>query len=129
MTTRGTESWHQKAALSVALLGGLFCFVIADNGDRWAAFAGVVLALFTCLFALVMKGFAIRKNMDATLLTIGVTFFLRLLVVAGLVIVAAQYGHGMAATIGFFGAYFPMQIIEISYVLRSARALSAAVRS
>ncbi|MFL5320784.1 MAG: hypothetical protein ACJ790_14070 [Myxococcaceae bacterium] len=123
MTTRGPNSWHQKAATGVVLLGVAMSFAFAQGGARFAALSGVLLAGLTCAFALWMKGWAVRKGLDAAMLTIGATFGVRLFTAgAGVAVCGVAFAQAPAFVFGFFGAFFPLQVIEILFVLAAHKA-------
>ena len=86
--------------------------------DRWAAFVGVAEATFSGAAALSLKRWALQRSVRAALAMMAVVFGVRfLLVAAGLAYVKVKQGGVMAYVAGFFGVYFAVQGVEISYVL------------
>lgn len=114
--------------MGVVALGVVMSLVLGHGAARFSALSGVLLAGATSAFALWMKGWAVRKNLDAALLTMGATFGIRLFAAgAGVAVAAVAFQSAPSFVIGFFGAFFPLQVIEILYVLAVHK--TAALRS
>jgi hypothetical protein len=107
----------------VAVVGlALAAFLPKAPEARQSAFIGVVLAAATGVVALVLKRQAVRKDLKAAMKAVGVVFGLRAVgVVVGL-LWAVQTGLSPVAFVaGFFGTYFVLQWIEVSYVMAASR--------
>jgi hypothetical protein len=85
---------------------------------RLGAFLGVAIASLTGAVALPMKRRALGRSIEEALKVLGYVFAVRLVAVAlGLWFVIAKGAGPIAFTAGFFGEYFTLQWIEISYLL------------
>lgn len=92
----------------------------ASDAARTAAVAGVGLCAATGLLGLVFKPRA--KSLKAALLAVVVLFGLRALVATSGAVWASRLGGGaMPFVFGFFGTYFPLQWVEVSYLLAAAK--------
>lgn len=114
---------HAGLAAGVAVTGlALAAFLPKTAETRQSAFIGVVLAAATGVVALVLKRQAVRKDLKAAMKAVGVVFGLRAVgVVVGL-LWAVQTGLSPVAFVaGFFGTYFVLQWIEVSYVMAASR--------
>jgi hypothetical protein len=114
---------HAGLAAGVAGVGlALAAFLPKAPEARQSAFIGVVLAAATGVVALVLKRQAVRKDLKAAMKAVGVVFGLRAVgVVVGL-LWAVQTGLSPVAFVaGFFGTYFVLQWIEVSYVMAASR--------
>ncbi|MFY0526516.1 hypothetical protein ACN28I_26370 [Archangium gephyra] len=114
---------HAGLAAGVAGAGlALAAFLPKTSEARQSAFIGVVLAAATGVVALVLKRQAVRKDLKAAMKAVGVVFGLRAVgVVVGL-LWAVQTGLSPVAFVaGFFGTYFVLQWIEVSYVMAASR--------
>ncbi len=114
---------HAGLAAGVAVAGLVVAaFLPKAPESRQSAFIGVALAAVTGAVALVLKRRAVRKDLNAALKAVGVVFGLRAVgVVLGLLWVV-QTGLGPVAFVaGFFGTYFALQWIEVSYVMAASQ--------
>ncbi len=114
---------HAGLAAGVAVAGLVAAaFLPKAPESRQSAFIGVALAAVTGAVALVLKRRAVRKDLNAALKAVGVVFGLRAVgVVLGLLWVV-QTGLGPVAFVaGFFGTYFALQWIEVSYVMAASQ--------
>ncbi len=114
---------HAGLAAGVVVTGlALAAFLPKVAEARQAAFIGVALAAATGVVALVLKRRAVRKDLKAALKAVGVVFGLRAVgVVLGL-LWAVQTGLSAVAFVaGFFGTYFVLQWIEVSYVMAASQ--------
>lgn len=114
---------HAGLAAGVAVAGlAMAAFLPEAPESRQSAFIGVALAAVTGAVALVLKRRAVRKDLNAALKAVGVVFGLRAVgVVLGLLWVV-QTGLGPVAFVaGFFGTYFVLQWIEVSYVMAASQ--------
>jgi len=117
------RAWTWSAG-AVSAAGAALCLWLGGAG-RWAAFAGVLCAAGTYAFAVFMKGWAVRKHLDAAMLTLMATFGLRLMVAGSGVLACAASGHAEAFVAGFFGAFVPLQALEMGFVLAAHGAVKA----
>lgn len=104
-------------AVGAAVLAALWP---ASGAVRSVALAGVGACVVTGVFALLMKRRA--GSLNGALLAVVVVFGIRALVVtAGAALAAKRGGGAMPFVWGFFGTYFPMQWVEVSYLLSAAK--------
>ena len=83
---------------------------------------GVGLAVGTGAVGLWRKRRALRRDMAAALLVVAMVFGMRAVaVVVGLVWVVRHGWDPVAFVAGFFGTYFVLQWIELSYVMAASR--------
>ena len=92
--------------------------------DRLGAFVGVGAAVFSGALALPLKKRALNESVQAALKVMGMVFGVRLVLVAAGLWLTLRKGAGpVPFTLGFFGVYFALQWIEISYVLAEQKRL------
>lgn len=125
MSDKGAETFRKHAGLAVVVVAVglvLAAFLPREAESRQAAFIGVGLAAVTGAVALVLKRRAASRDLKDALKVVGVVFGLRAVgVVVGLLLVV-QAGLGAVAFVaGFFGTYFVLQWIEVSYVMAASR--------
>ncbi|WP_239470919.1 hypothetical protein [Archangium violaceum] len=100
----------------------LAAFLPREAEARQSAVIGVTLAAVTGVVSLVLKRRAVRKDLNAALKVVGVVFGLRAVgVVVGLLWVVQRGLGAVAFVAGFFGTYFVLQWIEVSYVMAASR--------
>lgn len=116
------SSWQLIGVGTVLVLGVLLSLLAGYISSA----VGVLLAVLTSLFALGLKGWAVKKGLDAALLVVGASFGVRLFTVGGALLVAHRFGATVPLVIGFFGAFAPLLVIEMAYVLRVHKALAPA---
>ncbi len=125
MKGQGSEAFrsHAGLALVVAVVGlALAAFLPRMAEERLAAVVGVALAAATGAVGLVLKRRAVRRDLTAAMKMVGVVFGMRAVgVVAGLVWVVTRGLSAVAFVAGFFGTYFVLQWIEVSYVMAASR--------
>lgn len=109
--------------LGVGALGLCGAYFLPRGAQgRLAAFVGVAEALVSGLVALALKKRALARSVQGALAVVGQVFLLRMaMVAAGLVFVARAQWGAVAFTLGFFGVYFPLQWIEVGYVLAETK--------
>jgi hypothetical protein len=115
---------HAGAAAGVAVGGLAAAYVLAQPGaQRQAALLGVGLAAASSAVALLLKRRAMGSaDLKSAMKVVGLVFGLRaVLVVVGLAISLKAGGSAVAFVLGFFGAYFALQCIELSYVVSATR--------
>lgn len=121
----GSDSfgWHSGLAAGVMAVGlVLAAFLPRAVESRQGALVGAGLSAATGVVALWLKRRAVRKDLKAALKVVGVAFGLRAVAVAVGLLVVVQRGLGAVAfVVGFFGVYFALQWIEISYVMAASR--------
>jgi hypothetical protein len=118
---KGRDPFFLYASL-VTLIGSLGVLVAyylpKDQLIRWGGFIGVSAAVFSGAVALPLKQRAVAKSLKAAMGVLGVVFGVRLvLLAAGLLFVRFRGYSPVAFVVGFFGVYFALQWVEISYVL------------
>lgn len=92
----------------------------ASGPTRAVAVAGVGACVLTGALALWLKRRA--GSLNGALLAVVVVFGLRALVAtAGAALAAGHGGGAMPFVWGFFGTYFPLQWVEVSYLLATAK--------
>jgi hypothetical protein len=114
---------HSAMVVAAGMLGLVGAYLLPRSpADRLPAFIGVAAAVFSGVVALSLKRRALKRSISAALLMLGVVFGLRMVLVAlGLLyVIRAQLGQ-LAFILGFFGVYFALQWIEISYVHAATR--------
>jgi hypothetical protein len=121
----GAETFRRHAGLAaVVAVVGLAVAALAPRVPeaRLAAVIGVALAAVTGAVGLVLKRRALRKDLNAALKVVGVVFGMRAVgVVVGLLWVVERGLGAVAFVAGFFGTYFALQWIEVSYVMAASR--------
>lgn len=120
MTASGSKPWVWSGT-AVSAVGAALCLLLGGAG-RWAALSGVLCSAGTFAFAVWMKGWAVRKSLDAAMLTLGATFGLRLIAAGGGTAAAFMVGHAEAFVAGFFGVFLPLMALEMGYVLSAGKA-------
>jgi hypothetical protein len=118
---RGKDPFFLYASL-VTLVGavGIFGAYYLPKGldVRLGAFVGVGSAVFSGAIALPLKQRAVARSLKAAMSVLGVVFGVRLVLLAAGLLFARFRGYSpVAFVVGFFGVYFVLQWIEISYVL------------
>ncbi len=107
-------------AMAVAMV--LAAFLPRAAEARQSALVGVVLAAVTGVVALVLKRRAVRRDLKAALKVVGMVFGMRAAgVVVGLLAVVDRGLSAVAFVAGFFGTYFVLQWIEVSYVMAASK--------
>jgi energy-converting hydrogenase Eha subunit C len=121
----GADTFRLHAGLSavVAVVGLAGAVLVPRVPEaRLAAVIGVTLAAVTGAVGLVLKRRALRKDLNAALKVVGVVFGMRAVgVVVGLLWVVERGLGAVAFVAGFFGTYFALQWIEVSYVMAASR--------
>jgi ammonia channel protein AmtB len=114
---------HALVAAGVAVVGMALAAVLPQAPeDRWSALWGTGLAALTGAVSLGLKRYAMRRNIQAALKVVGLVFGLRAVTVAAGVYVMVTRGPGpWGFVVGFFGVYFVLQWVEISYVSAASR--------
>ncbi|AGC41781.1 hypothetical protein MYSTI_00430 [Myxococcus stipitatus DSM 14675] len=89
---------------------------------RVSALWGVGLAAVTGVVALLLKRRAMKQDLKAALKVVGVVFGLRMVaVLVGLVGLVSRGMPPVPFVAGFFGVYFALQWIEVSYVMAASK--------
>ncbi len=114
---------HAMVAAGVAVVGVALAAALPQSPEhRWPALWGTGLAALTGAVSLGLKRRAVQRSLKAALKVVSLVFALRAVTVAaGLY---AMVTRGMGAwgfVVGFFGVYFVLQWVEISYVNAAAR--------
>ena len=111
--------FYLQLTLAVALAGVLAAVALAKGeSERFAALLGVCLSAASTPAALYLKRWAVERSLKASLSILGIVFAIRLILVSvGLMLVLWSKAGVVAFTIGFFGIYFLLQWVEISYLL------------
>lgn len=92
----------------------------AEGASRLAAAAGAALCGVTGMPALLLKQRA--RTLNGALLVVMTVFGVRAFAVMVGAMVAARWGGGVMPFVwGFFGTYFALQWVEISYLLAEAK--------
>ena len=111
---------HAGGAAGVVAVALVACVLLAPEGAAQnSALLGVGLAGLSSAVALGLKRRVVRSvDLGSAMKVVGVVFGLRAVLVAvGLVLALRQGGSAVAFVLGFFGAYFALQCIELSYVV------------
>ena len=108
---------------AIGLLGLAGAVLIpGDRTSRMGALLGVAASLLSGLIALSLKRWALDRSIQLALGMIGVSFLLRLVWIGVGFAVAISKGAGLLPfTAGFFGVYFPLQWVEIGYILAESK--------
>ena len=131
MTGRGVQAKrdpfpaHAAVAAAVMVAGVVVAAVLPKVAeDRSAALLGVGLSAATGVLALWLKRRAMgQADLKAALKVVGVVFALRGVGVGlGLAWVVSRNLSAIAFVGGFFGVYFALQWIEVSYVMAATKA-------
>jgi hypothetical protein len=122
---QGSDAFRLHAGLAaVVAVAGLAVAALVPRVPeaRLAAVVGVTLAAVTGAVGLVLKRRAVRKDLNAALKVVGVVFGMRAVgVVVGLLWVVDRGLGAVAFVAGFFGTYFALQWIEVSYVMAASK--------
>ncbi|MCY1073473.1 hypothetical protein [Archangium lansingense] len=125
MSKHGAEAFRNHAGLAAGVVVtalALAAFLPREAESRKSAFIGVALAAVTGAVALVLKRRAVSRDLKAALSVVGVVFGLRAVgVVVGLLAVVRAGLGAVAFVAGFFGTYFVLQWIEVSYVMAASK--------
>ena len=125
MSGRGAEIFwtHAGLAAAVAVVGVALAFVLPRAAESTrSALIGVVLAAGTGAVGLGLKRRAVRRDLTAALKVVGLVFGMRAVGVGvGLWWVVDRGLSAVAFVVGFFGTYFVLQWIEVSYVMAASR--------
>lgn len=115
--------WYAGAVVLVGALGlAASAYFPTGAAARMGAFVGVAEASLSSAAALSLKRWALARSLQAALAMIGATFGMRLvLLLAGLAYVRLKGNGVVPFVIGFFGVYFILQWVEISYVLAESK--------
>ncbi len=115
---------HAMVAIGVAVVGLALAAGLPQSPEtRWSALWGVGLAALTGAVSLPLKRQAVRRSLKAALKVVGLVFALRAVAVAAGLYAMVSRGLGAWGFVaGFFGVYFVLQWVEISYVTAAARA-------
>ena len=129
MSDQARDPLPRYAAGVVAVgVAGMLAIVLipASPAQRLGAFVGVAGATLSSAAALSLKRWALARSLKAALGMVGVTFGMRMVLVgAGLAYVKVKGAGVLPFTMGFFGVYFVLQWLEISYVLAESKRRSA----
>lgn len=117
---RKNSQWQWVGAASVLAVGVVVSLLMGSL----SAAVGVLLSVLTSLFAFWVKGWAVKKGLDAALLTVGASFGVRLFTIGAAFAVAARFGASIPLVVGFLGAFAPLLIMEMAYVLRVHKRLA-----
>jgi hypothetical protein len=119
----GLFAKHAGLAAAVVVLGlGLAAWVPETAESRLAAGVGVGLCGATGALALVLKRRAVQRDLKAALKAVGVVFGVRAVGVLVALLWVVSRGWGAVAFVaGFFGTYFALQWIEVSYVMAASQ--------
>lgn len=114
---------HAALAAGVMVVGAAVAALLPKVvEDRVSACWGVGLASVTGVVALVLKRRAVKRDLKSALKVVGIVFGLRALgVVVGLLGVVSRGLSAVPFVAGFFGVYFALQWIEVSYVMAAAK--------
>lgn len=125
MSGHGADIFRKHSGLTAAVtvVGlALAAFLPKDAESKQAAFIGVGLAAVTGVVALLLKRRAVSRDLNAALKVVGVVFGMRAVGVVVALLWVVQRGLGVVAFVaGFFGTYFVLQWIEVSYVMAASR--------
>ncbi len=124
--TPGAGETFQNHALlmaGVAVVGMALAAALPQTPEvRWSALWGTGLAALTGAVSLGLKRHAVRRNITAAFKAVGLVFGLRAVTVAAGLYVMVTRGFGpWGFVVGFFGVYFVLQWVEISYVSAASR--------
>lgn len=114
---------HVLLAAGVAVVGlALAAGLPKSEAHRWSALWGAGLAGVTAVVSLPLKRRAVQKSLKAALKAVGLVFGLRAVAVAAGLYAMVSRGLGpFGFVVGFFGVYFVLQLVEISYVNAASR--------
>jgi len=110
---------HAGGAAGVVAVALVACVLLAPEGAAQnSALLGVGLAGLSSAVALGLKRRAMGADLKSAMKVVGWVFGLRAVLVAvGLVLALRLGGSVTGFVVGFFGAYFALQCIELSYVV------------
>ncbi len=116
---KNRKLFYLQIVLAVALAGVVAAYALPrSDSDRQGALLGVCLSACSAPAALYLKKWAVERSLKASLSVLGIVFAIRLVLVSvGLMLVLGSKAGVVAFTLGFFGTYFPLQWVEISYLL------------
>lgn len=90
------------------------------GAKSWAGQLGVWMAVVSGVGSLLLKRMA--QSTKAAIAVVGLVFGARMiLVVAGSLWAARAWNETMVFIVAFFGTYFPLQWVEISFLLAEAK--------
>jgi hypothetical protein len=114
---------HAALAAGVRVVGAAVAALLPKVvEDRVSACWGVGLAAVTGVVALGLKRRAVKRDLKSALTVVGIVFGLRALgVVVGLLGVVSRGLSAVPFVAGFFGVYFALQWIEVSYVMAASK--------
>lgn len=115
---------HAGGAAGVVAAALVACVAFApEGGVQNSALLGVGLAGLSSAVALWLKRRAMAgADLKSAMKVVGLVFGLRAVLVAvGLAFTLKAGGSAVAFVLGFFGAYFALQCIELSYVVSATR--------
>lgn len=119
---RAFRTYAGWAAVASAVAVGLAVWLPGELGLGRGAVFGALLAVGTGAVGLWLKRRALRRDMVAALKVVAQVFGMRAAgVVVGLVWVVRHEWDVVAFVAGFFGTYFVLQWIELSYVMAASR--------
>ncbi|NTX57837.1 hypothetical protein, partial [Myxococcus sp. CA039A] len=102
-----------------AAVAGLLPTVVEN---RVSALWGVGLAAVTGVVALLLKRRAVKQDLKAAMKVVAVVFGLRAVaVLVGLLGMISRGLQPVPFIAGFFGVYFALQWIEVSYVMAASK--------
>ncbi len=113
------------AGLAAAVVGvglGVAAWLPETAESRVAAVLGVGMVGATGALALVLKRRAVQKDLKAALKVVGVVFGVRAVSLLVTLLWVVSRGWGAVAFVaGYFGTYFALQWIEVSYVMAASQ--------
>ncbi len=125
MSEHGAVAFRKHAGLAavVAVVAVAVGALLPKTPEaRVSSLVGVGLAVVTGAVALVLKRRAVSQDLNAALKVVGWVFGMRAVgVVVGLLWVVTRGWEAVAFVAGFFGTYFALQWIEVSYVMAASR--------
>jgi hypothetical protein len=114
---------HAMVAAGVAVVGLALAAALPQTPEnRWPALWGTGLAALTGVVSLGLKRRAVQRSLKAALKVVSLVFGLRAVTVAAGLYAIVSRGLGpWGFVVGFFGVYFVLQWVEISYVNAASR--------
>lgn len=112
----------QGGLAAMVVVGGVLLAAMwpASQAVRAAAVAGVVSCAATGVLSLLFKTWA--RSLNSALLVVVMLFGLRAMVAtAGAFLFGRMSSGALPFVWGFFGTYFPLQWVEVSYLLKVNR--------
>lgn len=121
MSRRDPLVLHGGLVGVVSVAAGLAAVAFTPGGAvRAAAVLGVVLCVGSAVVSLLLKRMV--RSTQAAIAVVGLVFGARVvLVVVGALWAAKGWQAAIPFVAGFFGTYFPLQWVEISYLLAEAK--------